>query len=130
MGHFMGFQSPAQNYNEQRLNLGDLVYLSPHSTYLMRSASDYPDVGIMKGTLLAVDRGLTPQHGNIIITNIEDELVMRRLLLLPSPALQELNGDGTLTPLATDQELPVWGVVSYAVTDLAGLGFNDSSSSD
>lgn len=121
----MAFQSPAQNYNEQRLNLGDLVYLSPHSTYLLRSASDYPDVGIVKGTLLAVDRGLTPQHGHVIIANVEDELVIRRLLLVPSPALQELNGDGTLLPLAPDTELPVWGVVAYAVTDLAGLGFNN-----
>jgi len=120
----MAFQNPAQNYSEHRLNLGDLVYLSPHSTYLFRSASDYPDVGIVKGSLLAIDRGLTPQHGHIIIAVDNDELVMRRLLLKPSPALQELNGDGTLTPLAADQGLPVWGVVAYAVTDLAGLGFN------
>ncbi|THB85388.1 hypothetical protein E1N66_05370 [Pantoea allii] len=82
------------------------------------SASDYPDVGIVKGSLLAVDRALTPQHGNIIIISVNDELVMRRLLLLPSSALQELNGDGTLTPVAADQDMPVWGVVSYAVTDL------------
>ncbi len=120
----MAFQSPALGYAEQRLSLGDLVYLSPHSTYLFRSASDYPDVGIVKGSLLAIDRGLTPQHGNIIIAVENDELVMRRLLLKPSPALQELNGDGVLKPLATDQDLPVWGVVAYAVTDLAGLGFN------
>ena len=68
--------------------------------------------------LLAVDRALTPQHGNIIIISVDDELVMRRLLLLPSPELQELNGDGTLTLVAVDQDMPVWGVVSYAVTDL------------
>ncbi|WP_293648848.1 peptidase [Pantoea septica] len=123
----MAFQSPALGYAEQRLSLGDLVYLSPHSTYLFRSASDYPDVGIVKGSLLAIDRGLTPQHGNIIIAVENDELVMRRLLLKPSPALQELNGDGVLKPLATDQDLPVWGVVAYAVTDLAGLGFNYAS---
>ena len=123
----MAFQSPALGYAEQRLSLGDLVYLSPHSTYLFRSASDYPDVGIVKGSLLAIDRGLTPQHGNIIIAVENDELVMRRLLLKPSPALQELNGAGVLKPLATDQDLPVWGVVAYAVTDLAGLGFNYAS---
>ncbi|MGD8106387.1 peptidase [Pantoea sp. FN0302] len=123
----MAFQNPAQNYSEHRLSLGDLVYLSPHSIYLMRSASDYPDAGIVKGSLLAIDRSLTPQHGHIIIAIVEDELVMRRLLLIPSPALQELTGDGVLTPLAADQELPVWGVVAYAVTDLAGLGFNHES---
>lgn len=45
---------------------------------------------------------------------------MLRLLLKPSHALQELNGDGIITPLAADQDLPAWG----AVVELAGLGFN------
>lgn len=69
----------------------------------------------------AIDRALTPQHGNIIIS-VDDELVMRRLLLLPSPALQELNGDGMLTTVAVEQNMPVWGLVSYAMTDLARAG--------
>lgn len=36
---FIVFQSPAQNYNETRVSLGDLVYLLHYSTYLMRSDS-------------------------------------------------------------------------------------------
>lgn len=39
----MAFQNPAQNFAEQRLSLGDLVSLSPHSTFLIRSDSNYPD---------------------------------------------------------------------------------------
>jgi hypothetical protein len=50
----MAFQSPAQNYTETRLNLGDLVHLSPYSTYLMRSDSNFPDAGIVKGSVLAI----------------------------------------------------------------------------
>ncbi|WP_275555797.1 hypothetical protein [Mixta sp. Marseille-Q2659] len=75
----MAFQNPAQNYEEKQLNLGDMISLSTYSTYLMRSASDYPDVGIVKGSLLTVDCSLTPQNGNIIITTVNDELVLRRL---------------------------------------------------
>jgi len=98
--------------------------ICPRTPHTFPQRERLPDAGIVKGSLLAVDRALTPQHGNIIIISVDDELVMRRLLLLPSPALQELNGDGTLTPVALDQDMPAWGVVSYAVTDLAGLGFN------
>lgn len=43
----MAFQNPAQNFAEQRLSLGDLVTLSPHSTFLVRSDSNYPEAGIM-----------------------------------------------------------------------------------
>lgn len=126
----MAFQSPAKSYEEKRLSLGDMVRLSAHSTYLIRSAGDYPDVGIVKGSLLTVDRSLTAQHGNIIITDVNDELVLRRLLLIPSPALQELSGSGVLTPLSEDFDLSVWGVVSYSLTDLAGLGFSHSPATD
>lgn len=126
----MAFESPAKSYEEKRLNIGDMVRLSAHSTYLIRSASNYPDVGIVKGTVLTVDRSLTPQHGNVIITEFNDELVLRRLLLIPSPALQELTGSGALTELGDDFDLSVWGVVSYAVTDLAGLGFSHTAATD
>jgi len=44
----MAFQNPAQNYEEKRLNLGDMVSLSTHSIYLMRSASDYREVGVVR----------------------------------------------------------------------------------
>lgn len=122
----MAFQNPAQNYAEQRLNFGDLVTLSPHSTFLLRSVSDYPDTGILKGSILAIDRSLTPQHGNIVVANVDNELVLRRLLLRPSPALQELAGDLRIAPLQEGDELPVWGVVAYTLTDMAGLGFKNA----
>jgi len=120
----MAFQSPAQNYTETRLNLGDLVYLSPYSTYLMRSESDCPDAGIVKESVLAIDRALTPAHGQLIVAELDGELTLRRLLLIPVPALQALDADETVTLLDVSQELPVWGVVAYALTDVAGMGFN------
>lgn len=49
--------------------------------------------------------------------------MLRRLLINPVPALQELRGDETITLLDESQELPVWGVVAYALNDIAGLGF-------
>jgi len=119
----MAFQNPAQNYAEERLNLGDLVHLSPYSTFLVRSGSECPDAGIIKGSILAVDRALTPQHGQIIVAEIDGELVLKRLLLNPVPALQALSGDNKLSFIDASAELPVWGVVAYALTDIAGLGF-------
>ncbi len=120
----MAFQSPAQNYTETRLSLGDLVHLSPYSTYLMRSESDCPDEGIIKGSVLAIDRALTPAHGQLIVAELEGELTLRRLLLNPVPALQALDADETVTLLDVSQALPAWGVVTYALTDVAGVGFN------
>lgn len=121
----MAFQSPAQNYTEARLSLGDLVSLSAHSTYLVRSDSDYAEAGIIKGSVLAIDRALTPLHGHLIIAEADGELVLRRLLLNPVAALQTLDADETITLLDKHEPLPVWGVVAYALTDVAGVGFNE-----
>ncbi|WIL44498.1 S24 family peptidase (plasmid) [Pantoea agglomerans] len=115
----MAFQSPAQNYTEARLSLGDLVHLAPYSTYLMRSESDCPGTGIVKGAVLAIDRALTPAHGQIIVAELDGELTLRRLLLNPIPALQALDTDEAVTLLDVSQTLPVWGVVAYALTDVA-----------
>ncbi|MGC0910298.1 peptidase [Pantoea agglomerans] len=122
----MAFQSPAQNYIETRLTLGDLVHLSPYSTYLMRSDSNFPDAGIVKGSVLAIDRALIPAHGQLIVAELDGELMLRRLLLNPVPALQALDADETITLLDVSQRLPVWGVVAYALTDVAGVGFSGS----
>lgn len=57
------------------------------------------------------------------MAEIDGELVLCKLLINPVPALQELRGDGAITLLDESQDLPVWGVVAYALTDIAGLGF-------
>jgi len=119
----MAFQSPAANFIEQRLDFTSLVNLSSHSSYVFESATDYPDVGILKGSLLAVDRAIPFKHDQIIIANVDNDLVLRRLLLTPVAALQELDGIKTITPLPDDQELPIWGVIAYVLTDMAGSGF-------
>lgn len=89
----MAFQNPAGNYAELRLNLGDLVTLSPHSTFLVRSDSSYPEAGIMQGSVLPIDRAITPQYQRIIVAEVEGELVLRRLIINPVPVLQELRED-------------------------------------
>jgi len=120
----MAFQSPAQNYTEKRLELGDLVYLSPHSTYLVRSDSAFTDAGIIKGSVLAIDRALTPGDGQLVIAEVDGELVLRQLQLKPVPALRTSGKNDPVYLLNPDQPLPIWGVVAYALTDVAGQGFN------
>lgn len=90
----------------------------------MRSDSNFPDAGIVKGSVLAIDRALTPTHGQLIVAELDGELILRRLLLNPIAALQALDADETVTLLDISQELPIWGVVAYALTDVAGVGFS------
>jgi len=67
----MAFQNPAQNFAEQHLNLGDLITLSPHSVFLVRSNRSYPEAGIMQSSVLVIDHALNPQHRHIIVAEVE-----------------------------------------------------------
>lgn len=51
----MAFQSPATSYAEKRIDFTNLVSLSPTSTYVWECTSDYPEHGILRGSLLAVE---------------------------------------------------------------------------
>lgn len=74
-----GVSIPAANFTEQRLDFTSLVNLSSHSSYFFKSASNYPDFGILKGSLLAVDRAITFKHDQIVIANVGDNFILRRL---------------------------------------------------
>lgn len=120
----MAYPSPAQNYTEKRLNIGDLVRLSPLSSYLMRSENDYPSVGILKGAILVIERALEPVHLSLVVTEIDNELVIRRFLTTPTLAFQNLGECEEIQRLPIDSNPPIWGVIAYVLNDIAGKGFD------
>ncbi len=124
----MAFPSPALNYTENRINLNDLLRLSPHSHYLMKCGQDYPLAGILKGALLIIDRALTPKDTNIVIAEINGGLELRRLHLHNQASLVSLKVEHDVLRIKQDEPLPTWGIVSYSINDLAGIGFNHSES--
>jgi SOS-response transcriptional repressors (RecA-mediated autopeptidases) len=124
----MGFPSPAMDYVEERVDMASIFCLNRNSTYMILCGGNYPDVGILKGSMMAVDSSITPEHGHIVVATIGGEFVMRRLIKRPYLALQELDGARNIDRITDSHELslddsPVWGVVAYVVTDAAGFGF-------
>lgn len=110
-----GFPSPAQDYVEAELDLNDYCILRPSSTYFVRAiGNSMTDIGLHSGDLLIVDKAERPQHGDIVIAEIEGEFTVKRLLLTPRPGLQAMNpAYPTLYP---DPELlQVFGVVTAFV---------------
>ncbi len=68
------FPSPAQDYVESRLDIGELLVRHPNATYFVRASGDSMiDGNIKNGDFLIVDSSLTPEHGNIVIAAIDGE---------------------------------------------------------
>lgn len=65
-----GFESPAAEYQELGLSLGELLVEHPTATFIgIASGDSMVGVGIFSGDLLIVDRALEVRHGDIIVAN-------------------------------------------------------------
>lgn len=112
-----GFPSPADDYLDDTISLDGYLISDPAATFLVRVRGDsMRGAGIDEGDLLVVDKGLTPNHGDIVIAVVDGEFTVKRLhnlrgrcaLIAENPAYPPI----TLHP---GQEMQVWGVVTGAV---------------
>lgn len=74
-----GFPSPAEQYQEQPLDLNDLLVKRPAATFFVRVQGDSMiGAGITDGDLLVVDRSLRPADGDIIIACVDGDFTVKR----------------------------------------------------
>lgn len=84
-----GFPSPATDYAEQELDLNSYCISRPAATFFLRASGESMNqAGVQNGDLLVVDRAEKPQHGDIVIAEIDGEFTVKRLLLRPRPAIR------------------------------------------
>jgi len=114
--------SQEQDYVEAELDLNDYCILRPSSTYFVRAlGNSMTDIGLHSGDLLIVDKAERPQHGDIVIAEIEGEFTVKRLLLTPRPGLQAMNpAYPTLYP--DPEQLQVFGVVTAFIHKTRNAG--------
>ena len=74
-------------------------------------------VGIYDGDLLIVDRSINPKNFSTVIANVNDELVVKTILKEKGETFLTSGSKKTSDriPLAKDQEIIIWGVVTYVI---------------
>ena len=74
-----GFPSPADDHQQERLNLLDLIVQQPDATFFMRvRGASMKDAGIDDGDYVVVDRSVNVKHGQIILAVIDGEFTIKR----------------------------------------------------
>ena len=77
-----GFPSPAEQYQEQPLDLNELLVKRPAASFFVRVQGDsMMGAGIQDGDLLVVDRSLRPASGDIIIACVDGDFTVKTLRL-------------------------------------------------
>jgi DNA polymerase V len=109
-----GFPSPADDYVERMLDLNEYFIHSPASTFFLRAIGDSMDLaGILEGSIIQVDRSLTPHHRDIVIAAIDGEFTVKRYVV---------RGDGlvALSPESSNKDHKP--IICYKDTDVTIFG--------
>lgn len=78
-----GFQSPADDYEQSRIDLARELVTTIASVFCSRAQGrSMEKAGIFDGDILVADRARTPKSGDIVIADIHDMRVVKRLRII------------------------------------------------
>jgi DNA polymerase V len=112
-----GFPSPADDYEDKKLDLNELLITHPAATFFVRVEGDsMVDAGIQSGDMLVVNRALEPISGSIVVAIVNNELTVKRIkkqldriyLISENPSFDPIE-------ITEDTDFAIWGVVSYVI---------------
>jgi DNA polymerase V len=112
-----GFPSPATDYEEDRLDINDIVVSNPSSTFFIRvKGNSMIDSNITEDDILVVDKSIEAIHGKIVIAVVDGDFTVKTLYNKDGVIkLVPANTEYPEIILTSEQELNIWGVVSYII---------------
>lgn len=103
-----------------QIDLNSLLIKNPNSTFLIKvTGNSMINAGINTGDIILVDRSLEAESGNIIVATINDELLVKRLLI--ENKLKTLLSENDLFPNIVVKEkdrFTIWGVVKSIIRQI------------
>lgn len=117
------FPSPAQDYEQEELDLNKHLIKNPPATfyYNVGSYDSMIDVGILPNALLIVDRSINPKSSYIVLAVVNGEKVVKRLYKWRNVIeLRSENKEKNYPPVVFKEgdELIIEGVVTANVNKL------------
>ena len=112
-----GFPSPAEDYVEKSIDLNEQLVRNPTSTFFVRAKGDsMKDAGITSGDILVVDKSVTAANRQIVVAMLNGDFTVKRLRRRNNRVfLESENHEFPSMEITPDQELVIWGVVTYVI---------------
>lgn len=112
-----GFPSPASDFEGKRISLDEELIKNETATFFARVDGDsMQDAGMANGDLLVVDRSLEPKDGKVAVCMLDGEFTVKRLKVTKEGVfLIPENRKYKEIKVEEDQELVIWGIVTYVV---------------
>ena len=112
-----GFPSPADDFKELRISIDQEVVKNEEATFYARVAGQsMQGAGLDDGDLLVIDRSKEPLDNAIAVCFIDGEFTVKRLKVEAECVyLMAENPNYSPIKVTEDNELIIWGVVTYVV---------------
>jgi DNA polymerase V len=108
-----GFPSPAEDHQVERIDLMQQLVKHPQATFYIRVRGEsMRDAGILDGSVVLVDRAITPADGQIVLAVVDGDFTCKTLRLNPQGLrLQAAHPDYPDIVPKDGQSVEIWGVV-------------------
>ena len=113
-----GFPSPGEDLEGSPLVTNELLVRNPSATFFMRvSGQSMRDAGIFEGDIVVIDKSLEAKNGDIVVAVINGDYTLKKLVLgkNKTPTLVPSNDDFTALEVSGNDEMSVWGVVTFVI---------------
>ena len=116
-----GFPSPADDFKEVRISLDKELVKNPESTFYARvSGNSMENAGLSDGDLIVIDRALEPVKNKIAVCYLDGEFTVKRIITRGNKLyLKPENKDYNEIEIKDDNQLVVWGIVTYVIKKLS-----------
>lgn len=112
-----GFPSPAADFAVTRIDLAKELIPHPLCTFILRLTGDSMEgAGLFDGDLLVVDKILKPEHGDIVVADVDGEFTCKRLYMRHEQfMLRPENATYPDIRPKEGQHIEIWGVVTSCI---------------
>ena len=113
-GRVSGFISPAGDYKQRRLHIAQRIVGDPTNTYYFEADDDHMRYfGIMKGSIIIVDKSIKVSSGMLIVCCVEEEWLTRKLLVSGDNTYLCINDGMEACMNITGKNITVFGAVTW-----------------
>ncbi|MCD9046789.1 LexA family protein [Luteimonas sp. MHLX1A] len=121
----LGFPSPAEDFEEDGLDLNRILVRNPLATYIYRASGwSMAGAGILDNDLLLCDRSITPRSGDVVLATWDGNQPACKILRLAENHLELHSANPDIPPIVLEPgtEVEVFAIVGVARTMKRGGG--------
>ena len=116
-----GFPSPGEDLEGSPLDTNELLVRNPSATFFMRvSGQSMRDAGIYEGDIVVVDKSVAAKNGDTVVAVVNGDYTLKKLGISKGsqPRLIPANSDFSELELSGNDEMSVWGVVTFVIRSM------------